>query len=98
MGVTSNRLSHSFAFVAMIRSSLLLQFVFTGNRDNVLLRPKFEELQDKRSLQISAPLSPALIQASTVCAVYAIFVVIGEPKSWAESTFKLKLILYFAFS
>ena len=46
----------------MIRSSLLLQFVFTGNKDNVLLRPKFEELQDKRSLQISAPLSAQKIK------------------------------------
>ena len=83
----------------MICSGLLLQFVFTGNKDNVILRPKFEE-QYKRSLQISASLStqkikqtPALIQASTVCAVYAIFVVIGEPKSRAESTFKLNLVL-----
>ena len=40
----------------MICSGLLLQFVFTGNKDNVILRPKFEE-QYKRSLQISAPLS-----------------------------------------
>ena len=83
----------------MICSGLLLQFVFTGNKDNVILRPKFEE-QYKRSLQISASLStqkikqtPALIQASTVCAVYAIFVILGEPTSWAESTFKLNLVL-----
>ena len=40
----------------MICSGLLLQFVFTENKDNVILRSKFEE-QYKGSLYISAPLS-----------------------------------------